>query len=152
MSGLAVDANQPTPPLTPLTFVSIPSLISLVFDRYPFGTSLGRSLDLTYSSIDTVMRKLGFCTTRLPANRAPLLSCRHEVDRLTTTVLVMESFHGFAVSLLTTFYEVVNIEQQLTFRCLIGRKQCEQAFVVRIFDIACSQLIHSQACPQPAWS
>ena len=71
MSGLAVDASQPKPPLTPLTFVSIPSLISLVFDRYPLGTSIGRSLDLTYSSIDTVMRKSGCCTTRLPAKRVP---------------------------------------------------------------------------------
>ena len=71
MSGLAVDANQPKPPLTPLTFVSIPSLISLVFDRYPLGTSMGRSLDLTYSSIDTVMRKSECCTTRLPAKRVP---------------------------------------------------------------------------------
>ena len=70
MSSLAVDASQPKPPLTPLTFVSIPSLISLVFDKYPLGTSIGR-LDLTYSSIDTVMRKSGCCTTRLPAKRVP---------------------------------------------------------------------------------
>ena len=71
MSGLAVDASQPKPPLTPLMFVSIPSLISVVFDRCPFGTSMGRTLNLTYSSIDTVMRKSGFCTTRLPAKRVP---------------------------------------------------------------------------------
>ena len=35
MSGLLVDASQPKPPLTPFTFVSIPSLIHVVFDRYP---------------------------------------------------------------------------------------------------------------------
>ena len=80
-----------------------------------------------------------------------LLSCRHQVDRFTTTVLVIESLHGLAVSLLTAFYEVVNIEQQLAFRCLIGREQCEQEFVVRIFDIACSKQVHCQACPQTAW-
>ena len=43
----------------------------MVFDRYPLGTSIGRSLDLTYSSIDRVMRKSGCCTTRLPAKRVP---------------------------------------------------------------------------------
>ena len=48
MSGLAVDDSQPNPPQSPLTFMSIPSLISLVFDKYPLGTSIGRSLDLTY--------------------------------------------------------------------------------------------------------
>ena len=124
MSDLAVDASQPKPPLTPLTFVSIPLLISLVFDRYPFGTSMGRRLDLTCSSIDTVMRKSGFCTTRPSPGESCTLLCRHEVDRLTTTVLVTESIHSLAVSLLTAFYEVVNSNNWPSD--LIGREQCEQ--------------------------
>ena len=134
MSGLAVDASQPKPPLTPLTFVSIPSLISLVFDRYPLGTSIGRSLDFTSSSMDTVMRKSGCCTTRLPAKTCTLLSCWPEIDRFATTILVIEFSHGLAVNFIPTFYEIVNVEQQLAFRCFIGREQCEQAFVVRIFS------------------
>ena len=96
--------------------------------------------------------KIGDLHDTSPGEPCAVLSCRHEVDRLTTTVLVIESLHGLAVGLLTAFYEIVNFEQQLAFRCLIGKEQCEQAFVVRIFDIACSQQIHSQACPQPAWS
>ena len=96
--------------------------------------------------------KIGVLHDTSSGEPCTLFSCRHEVDRLTTTVLVIESLHGLAVSLLTAFYEVVNIEQQLTFRCLIGGEQCEQAFVVRIFDITCSQQIHCQACSQPAWS
>ena len=151
MSGLAVDANQPKPPLTPLTFVSIPSLISWVFDRYPFGTSMRRSSDLTYSSNRHSDAEIGVLHDTPPGEARTLLSCRHEVDRLTTTVLVIESLHGLAVSLLTAVHEVLNIEQQLAFQCFIGREPCERAFVVRIFDISCSQQIHSQACPQQAW-
>ena len=124
MSGLAVDANQPKPPSTPLTFVSIPSLISLVFERYPLGTSIGRSFD-------TVTRKSGCCTTRLGETRA-LLSYQPEIDRF-ATILVREFSHGLAVNFITAFFETVNVEQQLAFRCFIGREQCEQAFVVRIF-------------------
>ena len=126
---LAVDANQPKPPLTPLTFVSIPSLISLVFDRYPLGTSMGWSLDLPYSSIDSVMRKSGCCTTRLPAKRVP--SC--PADLRSTALPQRYLLYSLAVNFTTAFYEIVNVEQQMAFRCLIGREQCEQAFVVRIF-------------------
>ena len=125
MSGLAVDANQPKPPLTPLTFVSIPSLISLVFERYPLGTSIGWSFD-------TVTRKSGCCTTRLGETRA-LMSYQPEIGRFATTILVREFSHGLAVHFITAFYEIVNVEQQLAFRCFIGREQYEQAFVVRIF-------------------
>ena len=128
MSGLAVDASQPKPPLTPLTFVSIPSFISLVFDKYPLGTSIGRSLDLTYSSTDTVMRKSRCCTTRLPAKRVPSCPASLRSIRFTTTILVIESLHGLAVNFIPAFYEIVNVEQQLAFRCFIGREQCEQAF------------------------
>ena len=122
MSGLAVDANQPKPPLTPLTFVSIPSLISGVLHDTPPGET---------------------CT---------FLSCRPDVDRLVTTIFVIESLYGLAVNFIAAFYEIVNVEQQLAFRCFFGREQCKQAFVIRIFFVACSQQIHSQACPQPAWS
>ena len=69
-----------------------------------------------------------------PGETCTLLSCRPEVDRLTTTILVIESLYGLAVNFITAFYEIVNVEQQLAFRCLIGREQCEQAFVVWIFD------------------
>ena len=94
---------------------------------------MGRSFDLTYSSIDTVMRKSGLLHDTSPGEPGTLLSCRHEIDRLTTTVLVIESLHGIAVIFLTAFYEIVNVEQQLAFRCLIGREQCEQTFLVRNF-------------------
>ena len=92
---------------------------------------MGRSLDLTYSSIYTVMRKSRCCTTRLPAKRVP--SCPAD----------MRYSHGLAVRFLAAFYEIVNVEQQLAFRCLIGKQQCEQAFVVRIFHTACSKQIQS---------
>ena len=68
-----------------------------------------------------------------PGETRALLSCQPEIDRFTTTILVIESLHGLAVHLIPAFYEIVNVEQQLTFRCFIGREQCEQAFVTRIF-------------------
>ena len=133
MSGLAVDANQPKPPLTPLTFVSIPSLISLVFDRYPLGTSMGRSLDfytLVHRHGDA---KIGVLHDTPLGETCTLLSCRPEVDRLTTTDTCHRILYGLAVNFITAFCEIVNVEQQLAFRCLIGREQCEQSFVARIF-------------------
>ena len=98
MSGLAVDASQPKPPLTPLTFVSIPSLTSLVFDRYPLGTSFGRSLDLTYSSMDDSYAKIGVLHDTPPGETCTLLSCQPEIDRFTTTMLVMEFSRGLATN------------------------------------------------------
>ena len=77
--------------------------------------------------------KIGMLHDTPPGETCTLLSCRPEVDRLTTTIFVFESLHGLAVNFITAFYEILNVEQQLAFRCLIGRKQCEQAFVVRIF-------------------
>ena len=108
MFGLAVDASQPKPQLTPLMFVSIPSLISFVFEVSFWN----------FKSTD-----LGLLHDTSPGEPCTQLSCRHEVDSLTTTELVMEPLHGLAVSLLAAYYEIVNIEQQLAFRCLIGREQ-----------------------------
>ena len=68
-----------------------------------------------------------------PSETSTLLSCQPEVDRLTTTLLVIESLPGLAVNFIPAFYEIVNVEQQLAFRCFIGREQCESAFVIRIF-------------------
>ena len=68
-----------------------------------------------------------------PGETCALLSCHPEIDRFATTILVIEFSHGLAVHFIPTFYEIVNVEQQLAFRCFIGREQCEQAFVVRIF-------------------
>ena len=133
MSGLPVDASQPKPPLTPLTFVSIPSLISLVFDRYPLGTFNGTELGFDIFVHRHSGAKIGVLHDTPPGETCTLLSCRPEVDRLTTTVLVIESLHGLAVNFIPTFYEIVNVEQHLAFRCFIGREQCEQAFVARIF-------------------
>ena len=84
---------------------------------------MGRSLDLTYSSIDSDA-KIGVLHDTPPGEPCTLLSCRPEVDRLTTTILVIESLHGLAVSFLTAFYEIVNVEQQLALRCLIGKEHC----------------------------
>ena len=152
MSGLPVDARQPKPPLTPLTFVSIPSLISLVFDRYPLRNFNGTELGLDIFVHRHNDKKIGVLHDTPPGEACTLLSCRHEVDLLPRRYLSVESLHGLAVSFLTAFYEIVNVEVQLAFRCLIGREQCERAFVVRIFHIACGQQIHCQTCPQPAWS
>ena len=68
-----------------------------------------------------------------PGETCTFLSCRPEVDRLTTTILVIEALHSLAVYFIPAFYEIVNVEQQLAFRCFIEREQCEQAFVIRIF-------------------
>ena len=143
MSGLAVDASQPKPPLTPLTFVSIPSLISSVFDRYPLETSIVRSFY-------TVTRKIRVLHDTPPGETRALLSYQPEIDSFATTILVREFSHGLAVNFITAFYEIVYVEQQLAFRCFIGREQCEQAFVVRIFLKPAANK-SSQACPQPAW-
>ena len=92
-----------------------------------------RSLDLTYSSIDTVMRKSGVLHDTPPGETCTLLSSQPKIDRFITTILVIEFSHGLAVHFISAFYEIVNVEQQLAFRCFIGREQCEQAFVIRIF-------------------
>ena len=134
MSGLPVDASQPKPPLTPLMFVSIPSLTLLVFDRYPFWNFNGTELGLDIFVHRHSDAEIGVLHDTPPGEACTLLSCRPEVGRLATTILIIESLHGLAVSFLTAFYAIVNVEQQLAFRCLTGREQREQAFVVRIFD------------------
>ena len=111
MSGLAVDANQPKPPLTPLTFFSIPSLISLVFDQVSSwnfnGTELGFDIFVHRYSY----AKIGVLHDTPPGETCTLLSCSPEVDRLTTTILVIESLHGLAVNFIPAFFEIVNVEQ-----------------------------------------
>ena len=96
-------------------FVSIPSLISLVFDRYHLGTSSGRSLDLTCSFHPHSDAKIEVLHDTPPGETCTLLSCQSEIDRFTTTILVIEFPHGLAVHFIPTFYEIVNVEQQLAF-------------------------------------
>ena len=48
----------------------------------------------------------------------------------------MEPLHGLAVSFLTAFCEVVNVKQQLAFRCVTAGEQGEQTLVVRVLDEA----------------
>ena len=140
MSGLAVDATQPKPPLTPLTFVKHPHHLSpWCLTSVHFGTSMDtEKLGNLTCSIDTVMR----------VNRGlarHVLSGEPEVDPpFHNGLLVTESLPGLAVNFIPTFCEIVNVEQQVALRCLIGTEQCEQTFVVRIFDMACSQQNHCQ--------
>ena len=102
---LSTPAN-PKPPLTP--FVNIPSLISLVFDKYPLGTSIGTELGLEPSC---------------PANlRSIALPQRY----LSQNLFMVSHF-------IPTFNEIANVEQQFAFRCFIGREQCEPAFVIQFF-------------------
>ena len=115
--------------------MSIPSLISFGVRQVSFwnfnGTELGFDI-FVHRHSDA---KIGVLHDTPPGEACTLSSCRPEVGRLTTKILVIESLHGLAVSFLTAFYEIVNVEQQLAFRCLIGREQCEQAFVVRILPL-----------------
>ena len=77
--------------------------------------------------------KIGVLHDTPPGETCTLLSCQPEIDRFTTSILVTEFSHGLAVRFIPAFYEIVNVEQQLAFRCFIGREQCEQAFVIRFF-------------------
>ena len=116
MSGLQVDANRPRPPLTPLTLVS--HLLTEIFGirQIPFGMSIGRS-SFFYIFIHGHSNTMIVMLYNSPVcEQCPFPSNGPKVDRFTTMVLFVETFHGLAVSFFTNFDEIINVNQNLAFR------------------------------------
>ena len=59
--------------------------------------------------------KMGVLHDTPPGETCTLLSCQSEIDRFATTIFVIEFSYGLAVHFISTFYEIVNVEQQLAF-------------------------------------